>query len=275
MSSEQVPSAQSSAASSSASSSSEEPRSSAHSPSSLPPPRSEPRLSQLPPAEGAQRLAARLLDPKDLVFLDVLRAAGLAEQLEGDELLRVATAIVDADGLERRIDLLESYYGAGGDAALARARRTGDRFFLQHASDPVTAGALVARLAEITPELGTITLERIGGGADGPLVVRAGEHFSALLDDYEETLDTDEIDLRELEERRRAGGVTMVTVRGLVRAVNVLLDRHGVRDRMIALRSDDDREVYVATTVTEAIELARGGWLEDDDAEDVMELGGW
>lgn len=270
MSSEQVPSAPSSAAAGS-----DPPREPAR-PSSRPPANGgTQRLSQLPPAEGAQRLAARLLDPEDLVFLDVLRAAGLAQDLRGDELLRVATAITDAEGLQRRVDLLESYYSAAGDEPLGRARRRGDRFFIQHATDPVTAGALVARLGEITPELGAIALERIGSSDDGPLVLRAGEHFSALLDEHEETLDTDEIDLRELEERRRAGNVTMVTVRGLVRAVNVLLDRHGVRERLVALRSDDDREVYVATTVTEAIELARGGWLEDDDVEDVMELGGW
>ncbi|MDQ3032202.1 MAG: hypothetical protein M3Y87_07290 [Myxococcota bacterium] len=209
------------------------------------------------------------------MFLDVLRAAGLAKDLAGDELLRVATAIADADGLERRIDLLESYYGAAGDQGIGEARRTGDRFFLQHASDPVTAAGLVTRLGEITPELGAIALERIGAGDDGPLVLRAGEHFCALLDEHEETLDTDEIDLRDLEERRRAGGVTMVTVRGLVRAVNVLLDRHGVRERLVALRSDAQREVYLATSVTDAIQLARGGWLEDDDVEEVMELGGW
>jgi hypothetical protein len=35
------------------------------------------------------------------------------------------------------------------------------------------------------------------------------------------------------------------------------------------------REVYIAVPLTEAIELARGGHLEEENAEDVMELGGW
>ena len=67
----------------------------------------------------------------------------------------------------------------------------------------------------------------------------------------------------------------MVTVRGLVRGVNVLLGRRDVRERLIPLRSDVMREVYVALPLTEAIELARAGWLEEENAEDVMELGGW
>jgi hypothetical protein len=67
----------------------------------------------------------------------------------------------------------------------------------------------------------------------------------------------------------------MVTVRGLVRGVNVLLGRRDVRERLVPLRSDVMREVYVALPLTEAIDLARSGWLEEESAEDVMELGGW
>lgn len=237
------------------------------------PPEQTARLSKLPPAEGAERLAARLLEPEELELVKALRTAGLLKDLEGEELLRVATAISEGETLTRRVDLLATYYEADGDPDLARARRLADRAFLQRADDPVTAGALVARLAALAPELGALTMERIGTGDDAPLVIRAGEHFAALLDEYEESLDTDEIDLRELEDRRRRG--QMVTVRGLVRAVNVLLDRHGVRERLVALRSDDDRELYVAMSVTDAIEIARRGWLEDETVEDVMELGGW
>src|SRR5690606_14851192 len=91
-------------------------------------------------------------------------------------------------------------------------------------------------------------------------------------DDYEEALDTDEIDLRELEDRRRRG--QMVTVRGLVRSLNGLLDRHGVRERLVALRSGDAREIYVAMSETDAVALARGGGGEEEDGEGVMELGG-
>lgn len=231
------------------------------------------RLSQLPPPEKAARLASQLLDPDDLVFVEALRAAGVARELEGEELLRVATSVADAHGAARQIDLLEAYYRAE-DEGRARARRCADRFFLQRADRSTTAAGLVAKLAELAPEVGAIGLERIGG-KDGALVLRAGDHFAALLDDYEEQLDTDEIDLREIEERRRNNQVTMVTVRGLVRAVNALLDRHGIRDRLVSLRSDDQREVYVSLGMKEAIELAREGWLDDENVEDVMELAGW
>lgn len=241
------------------------------SPSSRPP--SE-RLSQLPPAEKAARLASQLLDADDLEFVKALREVGLARELDGEELLRIATALGEGHGIARQIDILEAYFAADGDAGRASARRLGDRFFLQRDDQATTASGLVAKLAELAPECGTIVLERIGG-SDGPLVLRAGEHFAALLDDYEEMLGTDELDLREIEERKRNGGVTMVTVRGLVRAVNALLDRNGVRERLVALRSDEHREVYVATGVTEAIQLARAGWLDDEDVEQMMELAGW
>ena len=124
----------------------------------------------------------------------------------------------------------------------------------------------------LTPELGTVELDRIGGG-DGPLVLKAGEHFSAVLDDYDEETDTEEYDLSEAAQHQR--GVTMVTVRGLVRALNVLLDRHDVRERLVSLRGDDEREVYVALGVAEAAQLARAGFLEDENAEDMMELAAW
>lgn len=238
-------------------------------------PPSEPRLSLLPPAEKAARLATQLLDPDDLVFVKALRDAGVLTELEGEELLRVATAVGEGRGIARRIDILEAYYDAEGDPTRSRERRRGDRFFAQRADQATTAAGLVARLGDLAPEVGAIVLERIGGGGDGPLVLRAGDHFAALLDDYEETLDTDEIDLREIEERKRNGQVTMVTVRGLVRAVNALLDRNGVRDRLVALRSDDAREVYLAFGMAQAIELARAGWLEDDELEEMMELAGW
>jgi hypothetical protein len=228
--------------------------------------------------------AATTLGEDDLAFVSELRDAGLVLDLVGPELARIARtidpapAITDSiEGLAHRIDLLEAYYAANGEAAIAKARRLGDRFFCQREGDPITTTTLLASLAELAPELGEIALERIGGGAEGPLVLRAGEHFAALLDDYEEHLDTGEVDLREVDAAEREGlaGTMMVTVRGLVRAVNVLLDRNGVRERLVPLRSDPPREVYVAVPLTEAIELARLGHLEEDSPEEVMELCSW
>lgn len=221
---------------------------------------------------SAQRLTAQLLDDDDIAYLDALKDAGLLGELDAEELLRVATEVAEPDAERRRVQLLELYYAAGGDAAAAERRRRTDRFFLQRAGEPATAAGLVERLVALTPELSNVQLERIGG-PEGPLVLRCGEDCSAVLDDYEEEADTDEIDLREIEARR--GEVPMVTVRGLVRALNVLLDRNDVRERLVALRGDEEREVYVQLGVTEALTLVKAGHLEDVEAEDVMELAGW
>jgi len=221
---------------------------------------------------SAQRLAAQLLDEEDMAFLDALQRAGLLADLDEEELLRIASEVEETDDERRRVDLLSLYYGAGGHADEARTRREADRFFVQSVGEPATAAGLVERLAVLTPELGTVELDRIGGD-DGPLVLKAGEHFSAVLDDYDEETDTEEYDLSEAAQHQR--GVTMVTVRGLVRALNVLLDRHDVRERLVSLRGDDEREVYVALGVAEAAQLARAGFLEDENAEDMMELAAW
>lgn len=222
---------------------------------------------------SAQRLAAQLLDEEDRIFLEALRTAGLMSELDEEELLRVASEASDGEVEARRVTMLEIYYAAAGDEAASARRREEDRFFLQRVGEPATAAGLVKRLTALTSELSGVRLERIGGGDDGPLVLRAGEHFAAVLDDYEEETDTGELDLVEAEQRKRA--VPMVTVRGLVRAINVLLDRHGVRGRLVALRGDEEREVYVALGVSEAVQLAQLGYLEDEEAEDVMELGAW
>jgi hypothetical protein len=214
----------------------------------------------------------RAVTPDDQSYADALRAVGLAPDLHGEELSRVAKLARSQPGIERQMDLLEAYYEAAGDEALSNTRRSVDRFLCQRADASLGTTALLDHLGALAPELGEIALERIGGGEEGPLVLRAGEHFAALLDDYEENLETGDIDLRDIEAAREGQAVTL---RGLVRALNALLDRFGVRERMVPLRSDAEREVYVALPLTEALELARAGHLEEDSAEDVMELGCW
>lgn len=209
---------------------------------------------------------------EDQAFADALRAVGLAPDLAGEELARVCRAARSEPGIPRQIDLLEAYYEAAGDDALSHTRRGVDRFLCQRVGEPIGTSALLNHLGALAPELGEIALERIGGGDEGPLVLRAGEHFAALLDDYEENLETGEIDLRDVEAANQGQAVTL---RGLVRAVNGLLERYGVRERLVPLRSDEDREIYVALPLTEALELARQGFLEEENAEDVMELGCW
>lgn len=219
------------------------------------------------------------LHEKDQAFVKALRDVGLLPDLTGDELrrsLRIARSRGKREGSTQfRMELLDAHYTADGDERTARSRRQVDRFFVHQEDEPVTASALLDRLAGLAPEVGPIALERIGAGEDSTLVLRAGDDFVALLDDFEEGMNTGDVDIRDLETRSSGQPSAMVTVRGLVRGVNVLLGRRDVRERLIPLRSDVMREVYVALPLTEAIELARGGWLEEENAEDVMELGGW
>jgi hypothetical protein len=178
-----------------------------------------------------------------------------------------ASSTTDADA--RRLDLLVRYYHANGDAEVMRRRRLADRFFLHDADVPASARDLVERLAALAPELGRVTLERIGSD-DGPLVLRAGEHLAAVTDPEEdEELDTGQVDLTELEE------AASITVRGLVRAQNILLDRFGIRERLVPLPSDGRREAYVALAVAEAMNLCRDGGLDVSNAERLFDLAAW
>ncbi|MBX3250604.1 MAG: hypothetical protein KF901_25730 [Myxococcales bacterium] len=206
----------------------------------------------------------------DAAFVAALRRAGVASELV-DPLLAQLSALVPAkpDDDERRLDLLILYYEGNGDEESAFRRRKADRFFLHDAREHASARELVFRLAFLAPELGDVTLERIGSD-DGPLVLRAGDHLSAVTDpEEEEELDTGEIDLSELEQS------TSITVRGLVRALNVLLERHGVRERLVPLPCDGRREAYVALPLQEAMDLCRAGGLDEPSPERLLELAAW
>jgi len=113
-------------------------------------------------------------------------------------------------------------------------------------------------LASLNPEVAPVELQRIGTD-DGPLVLRAGEHFSAVADD-----DDDE----EAEQGT-------VAVRALVRALNVLLDKAGVAERLISLVPDDSRELYVGVTQEGAMTLLKGGCTELSVPAALREFAGW
>lgn len=232
-------------------------------------------MSNAPPSTTGVEGVDAPAHEKDLAFIQALRNVGLLPDLSGEELrrsLRVARGTAKREGSTQfRMELLDAHYSADGNEEIALSRRQVDRYFVHRENEPVTASTLLERLSALAPEVGSIALERIGSGSDSTLVLRAGDDFVALLDDFEESMDTGDIDIRDLEGSPSA----MVTVRGLVRGVNVLLGRRDVRERLVPLRSDVMREVYVALPLTEAIDLARSGWLEEESAEDVMELGGW
>lgn len=186
-----------------------------------------------------------------------MKEAGLISELS-DTLLMVLLERVDAKDDEdaRRLDLLSLYYLGGDDDEVAARRRSIDRWFVHDERRPVNAHTIVGRLANLAPELGDVSLERIGSD-DGPLVVRAGDHLSAVTD---EDAEEDE---------------GYITVRGLVGALNVLLERNDIRERWVQLRGDGRREGFVALGVTEAMLLCRYDCLEEDDPERVMEFGAW
>ena len=196
-------------------------------------------------------------DQADTAFASKLKEAGLLSELT-DTLLMVLLERVDAKDDEdaRRLDLLSLYYLGGDDPEVADRRRTDDRWFLHDERRPANAHAIVGRLSRLAPELGDVSLERIGSD-DGPLVVRAGDHLSAVTDEEEEDSEG------------------YITVRGLVGALNVLLERNDIRERWVQLRGDGRREGFVAIGVTEAMLLCRYDCLEDDDPEHVMEFGAW
>jgi hypothetical protein len=211
-------------------------------------PRSEPPLG--PPLS---------LTPDDCSFVAALRAAGVASELEGPELARAAKQVRSPNRRARHIDLLASYYAAAGDPLASRRRQATDRWFCYSASDGLTAAQLLQRILSVLPEISSsVRLERVGGPA-GTLVLHSGEHVCAIED-----------------EREDEPGVPTVSVSGLVRGLNILLDRHGVRSRLLGLFGDGQREAYVSvSSMAAALPLAQADYLMATDAESLMELTGW
>ncbi len=202
------------------------------------------------------------------MFIDALRGVGLLAELNDGLHAALIERLPSVDDVDvRRMELLRLYYQeapADGGAA----RRTADRFVLHDSAQPESAGQLVVRIAELTPELHPISLERIGTD-DGPLVIRSGPETFSAVNEAEEDLDTDEIDLSELE------AAPTVAVRALFRAINILLDHIQNRDRFVLLCSDGTRECYVRLSLADALGLCAAGHLDDTDDEAVLDLGAW
>src|SRR5687768_14119915 len=82
------------------------------------------RASKPVPSESAG------LSTADCDFVTALHEAGIALELDGAELTRVAHAARPEPGPARRIDLLEAYYAAEGDPILSQRRKATDRWFI-------------------------------------------------------------------------------------------------------------------------------------------------
>jgi hypothetical protein len=194
----------------------------------------------------------------DRVFVEHLRTAGRLVDLDPTLEESLLASLDPRDSAAaRRIDLLEAYYRAPGDEALARFRTRADRFFLHVDDGSRRAIDVIERLVALAPEIGSPHLERIGG-LDGQLVLRSDDDLSPIDDDDEDAREDDSI-----------------TVRGLVRAVNGLLERRNVPERFVEVLADGAREAYLAFDVSSAMRLLGAGLLPETSPDALMELGGW
>lgn len=229
----------------------------------LPPP--QPVLDAVPPAmtmsqpDGSRSKSSippPLPDEVDELYFEALRGAGLFSELN-DVLLHVLQERVGSkDEDARRLDLIELYYDANGDVSAADRRWSRDRMVLLRADNGATARQVVSALAQTYEALEDTHLERLGGD-DGPLVLRSGEHISAVDDDA------------------AAAGDHTVSIRSLVAAFNVLLERCNEQRRLVPLRGDGRREVYVALPMDAAVSLCLASHLDEMSTNELMTLAGW
>ena len=211
-----------------------------------------------PPAEDLQlREEEAGYSKRDEEFVRLLHAAGLACELDTKQLAAIASGIEESRVDSRRMDILELYYRGNDDASVASRRRGSDRFFMHNDYFSFNAHQLVASLATLNPEIASVSLQRIGTD-DGPLVLRAGEHFSAVTD--------------EDDEEAEAG---TVAVRALVRALNALLAKAEVSERLVPLVPDESRELYVGVTEEGAMTLLQGGCTELSAVAALREFASW
>jgi hypothetical protein len=211
-----------------------------------------------PPAEDLHpREESAPYSKRDEDFVRILNAAGLACELDTAQLSAIASNLEESRVDSRRMDILGLYYRGNDDASVAARRRSSDRFFMHNDYFSVNAHQLVSSLANLNPEIASMKLQRIGTD-EGPLVLRAGEHFSAVTDEDDEDAEHE-----------------TVAVRALVRALNSLLAKAEVSERLVPLVPDDARELYVGVTMEGAMTLLQGGCTELSAVAALREFASW
>jgi hypothetical protein len=211
-----------------------------------------------PPAEDLHpREESATYSKRDEDFVRLLNAAGLACELDTRQLSAITSNLEESRVDSRRMDILGLYYRGNDDASVAARRRSSDRFFMHNDYFSVNAHQLVSSLANLNPEIASVELQRIGTD-EGPLVLRAGEHFSAITDEDDEDAE--------------AG---TVAVRALVRALNALLAKAEVSERLVPLVPDESRELYVGVTEEGAMTLLQGGCTELSAVAALREFASW
>ncbi|MCA9603261.1 MAG: hypothetical protein KC417_14610 [Myxococcales bacterium] len=199
----------------------------------------------------------------DVKFVNAMTAAGLLTEMSADELDHVLSIQSSSDAATRYLDVLEHYYAANGDANVGLRRRMTDRFFMHRAEDPASAAQLLVRLSLLAPELGGVRLEYPSDETvpNARYALATAEHTALVLEDADE-----------VNAHAPAG---TVSVRGLVRAINSLLDHAHQRHRFVPLMRDDGREAFVATTITGALNLCQAEYLEEVDVEALIDFASW
>ncbi|MBW1831056.1 MAG: hypothetical protein GQ551_08195 [Myxococcales bacterium] len=211
-----------------------------------------------PPAEDLHpRQESATYSKRDEDFVRILNAAGLACELDTTQLSAIVANLEESRVDSRRLDILGLYYRGNDDASVAARRRSTDRFFMHNDYFCVNAHQLVSSLANLNPEIASMRLQRIGTD-EGPLVLRAGEHFSAITDEDDEDAEHG-----------------TVAVRALVRALNSLLAKAGVNERLVPLVPDESRELYVGVTEEGAMTLLQGGCTELSAVAALREFSSW
>lgn len=226
--------------------------------------------AEVPP--GSMAGASRAPSAGLALYVELLQEASALGELDDAALAELAETLDDPREDALRLDLLAAYYlGRPPRPADPRhvTRRRADRFLLHRATDRSTARDVVTALNDVLPELGSIVLERIGGD-DGPLVLRSGELIGPVVDDVDRAVDTNEIDLEELE-----NDVETVAVRSIVRAANGLLRQAGVGERIVALRADATREAYLGVDRRAAERLFDARCLEEPSFDEVLDFSSW
>jgi hypothetical protein len=198
------------------------------------------------------------LTQEECSFVSLLHEASLCGELDGHELTRSARLIEHNSAAARRLDLLDAYYDADGDPITGQRRIATDRWFMYRAQEGLNASQIVARALNVLPELNGAHFERVGG-ADGALVLRAGDHVCAIEDEADD-----------------GTGVVSVSVRDVVRSINVLLERHDIRVRLVGLIGDGQREAYVGvSSMAAAVALVESDCLAAPDTEALIQLTAW
>jgi hypothetical protein len=205
----------------------------------------------------------RLVPSGDLDFLRALKAARLLGELSVERPPRICYEEARPGVLARRQSILRTYFSADGDEEASLRRRLQDRYFALAADDPASAAELVTRLATITPELPDLRLAQLHETTHRTsYALKSGGSISRIADEW-----------ARLSVGRDGPAIThALPVRSIVRALNELLDGAGTPQRLAPLLTDRTIDVYVGIGHESAAMLSEGGYLEDIDIEDVIEL---